>query len=169
MLLSQISLLDSMHTLLSHNSKLRKEQTNNYTTCYHHRQTIIHKHQHQRYYSHENKTNMSRSILITFLVVFLVMVNTDQTQGLTAVLNRVVRNNSIWGKSRKTSKIRQANILSSVQVTMAKQASAEQQSSSSSIVPNLSSETESFFDADAYRQEMTDLVYQRNMQRLTSA
>jgi hypothetical protein len=113
---------------------------------------------------------MSRSILITFFVVFLVMVNTDQTQGLTAVLNRVVRNNSIWGKSRKTNTSRQANSLIPVQVTITKQASAEQQSSSSSsILPNLSSETESFFDADAYRQEMTDLVYQRNMQRMTSA
>jgi hypothetical protein len=109
---------------------------------------------------------MSRSILITFFVVFLVMVNTNQTQGLTAVLNRV-RNNSIWGKSLKTNNSRHGNSLIPVQVTMAKQASAEQ--SSSSLISNLSSQTESFFDADAYRQEMTDLVYQRNMQRMSSA
>ena len=103
---------------------------------------------------------MSRSILITFLIVFLAMANVDQTHGLAGIVNRV-RNNSIWGKSRTINNSRQQNSLLPVQVTMSKQESADESSSS---LPNLTTPPVAF-DADSYRQEMTDLVYKRNMQR----
>ena len=105
----------------------------------------------------------SRSILITFLIVFLAMANVDQTQGLAGIVNRV-RNNRIWGKSRTTNNSRQQNSLLPVQVTRSKQASAEESSS----LPNLATPAVAF-DYDSYRQEMTDLVYQRNIQRTFDA
>ena len=102
---------------------------------------------------------MSRSILTTFFVAFLVAMNTRQALGLAAVLNRV-RNNSIWGKRVKFNLNRHANSLLPARVVTAKEASGDQP------LMTLPPQTDSFFDADAYRQEMTDLVYQRNMQRM---
>ena len=86
--------------------------------------------------------------------------NMDQTQGLTSIVNRV-RNISIWGQGRATNTSRQNSLLP-VQVTMAKQVSAEE----SSLIPNLPLTAKPSFDADSYRQKMTDLVYQRNMHRM---
>mmetsp|Transcript_943 Transcript_943/g.2408 ORF Transcript_943/g.2408 Transcript_943/m.2408 type:complete len:110 (-) Transcript_943:456-785(-) len=106
---------------------------------------------------------MSRSTFITYLIAVLVMVSIEQTQGLAGVVNRF-RNNIAWGKSRSTRKSRQENSLVPVQVTMAKQVSAEPMSLTSSI-SNGPNDSEPF-DADSYRQQMTDLVYQRNMQRM---
>jgi hypothetical protein len=105
---------------------------------------------------------MSRSILFSLFAIALVLVSIQEAQGLAGILNRV-RNNIIWGKSRKTLGSRHANSLLPVQVAMAKQASVEQSPFS---MPHVSPPT---FDADAYRQEMTDLVYQRSMQRMYSS
>lgn len=88
------------------------------------------------------------------------MVSIDQTQGLAGVVNRL-RNNVAWGKSRSARKSRQQNSLLPVQVTTAKQVSAEPSSSMSPVAHDSTP-----FDADSYRQQMTDLVYQRNMQRM---
>ena len=112
---------------------------------------------------------MSRSILITFLIVFLAMANVDQTQGLASlagIVNRV-RNNSIWGSKRRTTtnNSRQQNSLLPVQGTMSKQVMSAAEESTSSL-PNLITAPAVTFDVDSYRQEMTDLVYQRNMQRM---
>jgi len=102
-----------------------------------------------------------RSFLSSFFIVFLAMMNMDQTQGLTGIVNRV-QNSSIWGQGRVTNKSSRQNSLFPVQVAMAKHVSAEESSS----IPNLPLTAKSSFDAESYRQEMTDLVYQRNMQRM---
>ena len=91
------------------------------------------------------------------------MMNMDQTQGLTGIVNRV-QNSSIWGQGRVTNKSSRQNSLFPVQVAMAKQVSAEETESSS--IPNLPLTAKSSFDVTSYRQEMTDLVYQRNLQRM---
>merc|ERR1712025_873575 len=113
----------------------------------------------------QNQTIMKRSNVVNFFVLSLMIVNTYQTEGLAAILNRV-RNNSIWGKGRRASKSRCAKSCLPVQVRMAKQASTEH---SSLFIANVPSQKDLFFDPDAYRQEMTDLVYQRSMQRLCNA
>ena len=105
---------------------------------------------------------MSRSILTTFFAIFLIMAMADQALGLAGVLNRV-RNNSIWGKSRTAETNRYSKSLTPVQVATAEQSSAEHSPS------HLPPQSVAFFDAESLRQEMTDLVYQRNMERMTSS
>ena len=104
---------------------------------------------------------MSRSILTsTFLVaVLLVAMSTHQALGLAGVLNRV-RNNSIWGKRVKTNRNGHVNSL------LPATATEESGDQPSSLLPP--PQTDTFFDADSYRQEMTNLVYQRSMQRMVN-
>lgn len=98
---------------------------------------------------------MSRSTLHTLLfVVLVVAMNTHSALGLAGVLNRV-RNNSIWGRRVKNNPSRHTNSVLPAQKVS--EASADQ---SPPILP------EPIFNDDAYRQEMVNLVYQRNVQRM---
>ena len=100
-------------------------------------------------------TTMSKSTLKTLLfVVLLVAMNTDSALGLARVLNRV-RTNTIWGLRLKSNQSQHTNSLLPAQKTS--EASVDQ---SSPILPEPS------FNSDSYRQEMVDLVYQRNVQRM---
>mmetsp|Transcript_22462 Transcript_22462/g.47512 ORF Transcript_22462/g.47512 Transcript_22462/m.47512 type:complete len:110 (-) Transcript_22462:201-530(-) len=106
---------------------------------------------------------MSRSFFITFFIVVLGMMSMDQAQGLAfaGIVNRVT-NNSIWGKCGQIQTNRQTSSLLPVQAAMVKQ-----EQSPSSSMPNLPPQSDGFsFDPDSYRREMTDLVYERNMQRM---
>eukprot|EP00532_Pseudo-nitzschia_australis_P003969 CAMPEP_0168194892 /NCGR_PEP_ID=MMETSP0139_2-20121125/19496_1 /TAXON_ID=44445 /ORGANISM="Pseudo-nitzschia australis, Strain 10249 10 AB" /LENGTH=94 /DNA_ID=CAMNT_0008118573 /DNA_START=172 /DNA_END=456 /DNA_ORIENTATION=+ len=91
------------------------------------------------------------------------MMNIDQTQALAGIVNRF-RSKTIWGKTETSRNSRRNNSLVPVQVTMANQLSAEPLSSSSPL-SNLPIDSTPF-DADSYRRQMTDLVYQRNMKRM---
>ena len=98
---------------------------------------------------------MSQSTLKTLLfVVLLVAMNTHSALGLARVLNRV-RTNAIWGLRLKSNQSQHTNSLLPAQKTS--EASVDQ---SSPILPEPS------FNSDSYRQEMVDLVYQRNVQRM---
>ncbi len=103
----------------------------------------------------ETKTKMSRSILATLLVVFLFTMNTNPALGLVGVLNRV-RSTGIWGRRVKTTRSQYAHSLLPAQ--MPKEATGDQ--------PTVPPQTETFFDADSYRQEMINLVYERSVQRM---
>mmetsp|Transcript_24725 Transcript_24725/g.58058 ORF Transcript_24725/g.58058 Transcript_24725/m.58058 type:complete len:109 (-) Transcript_24725:133-459(-) len=108
---------------------------------------------------------MSRSILIPFFVLFLVTINIRQIQGLAAFFHRV-RNKTRWGKLRKIHSSRDVKSCTQVQVVTPRKISTEESTLS---IPNLSQQTDLSFDVDVYRQEMTDLVYQRGMQRMCTS
>ena len=103
--------------------------------------------------------------MIFVFIMLLAVTRTTPTHGLAGILNRV-RSKSIMGKSKNTNSNGRPNSLLPVQVTIDNQASAEQ---SSSLILPFNSKAISYFDADTYRQEMTDLVYQRSMQRMISS
>jgi hypothetical protein len=93
---------------------------------------------------------MMRSLFFALLVIVLAV---DQTQGLASTA-RTVRG-SIWGKLTRQSApgFPQAAII---------------EATTPMVVQPLSPaapDAVGGFDADAYRREMTDLVYQRSMQR----
>lgn len=99
---------------------------------------------------------MSRSILSTIFLVFLVTMNTHQALGLAGVLNRV-RTTGILGWRVNAARVRNPTSLLPAQVVTAKEASGDEPAP----------QPEPIFDADSYRQEMTNLVYERNFQRMT--
>jgi hypothetical protein len=109
----------------------------------------------------------NQNLFIT-IVILVVTMNVDQTaHGLagTRFVRRVVQNNSIWGKSRQ----QQKSIFTPVQVlglTVVDNTDDTNDINLGVTTATAATVEESFFDADSYRQEMTDLVYQRNMQRM---
>jgi hypothetical protein len=96
---------------------------------------------------------MIRSIFITLCLILVLA--TQETQGLAAIVRRF-RTVSFWGK-RSTQRTTR---LSPVQVNA--------QSLTGIVKEDLVLPPTAFvsFDPDAYRREMTDLVYERSMQRL---
>jgi hypothetical protein len=112
--------------------------------------------------------------LFIVIVILVVTMNVDQTaNGLAGIVRRVVQNNriNIWGS---TSRQQQKIIFTPVQVlgltvvdnTDDTTMTTMLHDDTTSTVTTATTVEESFFDADSYRQEMTDLVYQRNMQRM---
>ena len=112
----------------------------------------------------------NQNLFIT-IVILVVTMNVDQTAyGLAGIrfVRRVVQNNSIsGGKSRQQQKSR----FTPVQVLGLTVVDNTDDTNDINLGVTTATATaatveESFFDADSYRQEMTDLVYQRNMQRM---
>ena len=114
----------------------------------------------------------NQNLFIT-IVILVVTMNVDQTaHGLAGIrfVRRVAQNNSIWGvKSRQQQKSR----LTPVQVLGLTVVDNTDDTNDNNLGVTTATATataatveESFFDADSYRQEMTDLVFQRNMQRM---
>ena len=93
------------------------------------------------------------------------MINITGTQGLAAFFNRV-QNKSIWGKVRKTNRSLDVKSRTQVEAVIPRKITAEESTLS---IPNSSHRTDPSFDMELYRQEMTDLVYQRSMQRMFSS
>ena len=114
----------------------------------------------------------NQNLFIT-IVILVVTMNVDQTAyGLAGIrfVRRVVQNNSIsGGKSRQQQKSR----FTPVQVLGLTVVDNTDDTNDINLGVTTATATataatveESFFDADSYRQEMTDLVFQRNMQRM---
>ena len=133
---------------------------------------------------------MMHSILLSSVSVFFVVVlvlttlTIDQSvQGLAlAGIVRRVKNNSsnisIWGKRNSRSQQQRSSELPAM--TMGNTISTSARTSTTNtqqVAPSISTTTAAAvegllsspyipFDADIYRQEMTDIVYQRNMERM---
>jgi hypothetical protein len=98
-------------------------------------------------------TIMMRSIFITFCLVILAT-QLEEIQGLAAIVRRF-RCVGFWGRrsTQRTTRLHPIQVNAQAPTDMARD---------DSIPPTVFAS----FDADAYRREMTDLVYQRNMERL---
>ena len=135
---------------------------------------------------------MMHSILLSSVSVFFVVVlvlttlTIDQSvQGLAlaGIVRRVVKNNSsnnnIWGKRNSRSQQQRSSELPAM--TMGNTISTSARTSTTNtqqVAPSISTTAAAAaveglisspyipFDADIYRQEMTDIVYQRNMERM---
>ena len=110
--------------------------------------------------------------LFITIVILVVTMNVDQTAyGLAGIrfVRRVVQNNSIsGGKSRQQqqSRFTPVQVLGLTVVDNTDDTNAINLGVTTATAATAATVEESFFDADSYRQEMTDLVFQRNMQRM---
>lgn len=98
---------------------------------------------------------MIRSIFLSLFLIVLAF-NVEQTEGLAAIVRRV-RNAGLFGIGRRAQR---SAPHAAANVKRVYQAPRE---TSIAVPPATAFDS---FDADAYRREMTDLVYQRNMRRL---
>ncbi|KAG7367026.1 hypothetical protein IV203_029696 [Nitzschia inconspicua] len=98
---------------------------------------------------------MIRSTFLAFCFIVLAS-NLDQTNGLAAIVRRV-RNAGLFGIRRAQRTPRVVPNAPFVAPTLP----AAKVDPAVNLVTTFDS-----FDADLYRREMTDLVYERNMQRL---
>lgn len=96
---------------------------------------------------------MMRSFSFAIFALTLVSI-LDQTEGLASIV-RSVRRNTIWGRIIGRQTQQQLASFPEVKVVV-----------DSHPFPQVKKQNDGGFDADAYRQAMTDLVYERNMQRL---
>jgi hypothetical protein len=111
---------------------------------------------------------LNQNLFIT-IVILVVTMNVDQTaHGLAGIrtVRRAVQNNSIWGKSRQQQKKRIPTLVQVLGLTVVDNTDDTNDINLGVAATTAATVEESFFDADSYRQEMTDLVYQRNMQRM---
>ena len=112
----------------------------------------------------------SVSVSVFFVVLVLTTLTIDQSvQGLAlAGIVRRVKNNSsnisIWGKRNSRSQQQRSSELPAT--TTNTQQVAPSISTTAAAVEGLLSSPYIPFDADVYRQEMIDIVYQRNMERM---
>ena len=95
---------------------------------------------------------MMRSISFAFFALVLASMS-DQTQAF-APIDRSVRRTSIWGKLTGQPHGGSAPVPAT-------------QVMESNPLPQVPTQDSTIFDADAYRREMTDLVYERSMQRFS--
>ncbi|VEU39307.1 unnamed protein product [Pseudo-nitzschia multistriata] len=104
-----------------------------------------------------------RSTIAAALLVLLLAV--DPSHGLAGVVNRF-RRSAPWGRAvarqRRTSTSTTSGVGLPVRAAVAKQGLLTEPEPELSPHPPGSTP----FDADAYRQQMTDLVYQRSMERI---
>ena len=98
---------------------------------------------------------MVRSIFYTLLLIVIAS-NVAETEGLAAIIRRV-RNVGVFG-------IRRAQRMQNVAPPNVKLV-AQAQFDPATAVPPVTASFDSF-DIDSYRKEMTELVYQRSLQRL---
>mmetsp|Transcript_17668 Transcript_17668/g.17841 ORF Transcript_17668/g.17841 Transcript_17668/m.17841 type:complete len:125 (+) Transcript_17668:71-445(+) len=116
-------------------------------------------------------TSSTNNRLLLLIVLVLVIMNMDQTQGFqrttstSGVVSRGRQSNTVSGSSR-TGKTNN-NIINN-QSNDYELPTTQQETSLSPTAATITNEglsSSSTFDADSYRQQMTDLVYQRNLQR----
>ena len=130
------------------------------------------------------------SVSVFFVVLVLTLTTIDQSvQGLAlAGIVRRVKNNSsnisIWGTRNSRSQQQRISELPAmrkfgggVATTIGNTISTSTTTNTQQVAPSISTTTAAAvegllsspyipFDADIYRQEMTDIVYQRNMERM---
>jgi hypothetical protein len=99
--------------------------------------------------------NMMRSVFFALFALVLASM-LDQTQALASIV-RSVRRSGMWGKL--TGQPRGG--FPQVPATQATQVIE------SNLLPQVTTLDSAGFDADAYRREMIDLVYERSMQRFS--
>mmetsp|Transcript_30331 Transcript_30331/g.50397 ORF Transcript_30331/g.50397 Transcript_30331/m.50397 type:complete len:103 (-) Transcript_30331:66-374(-) len=99
---------------------------------------------------------MIRSIFVTLFCLIVLASHLEPTEGLAAIVRRF-RNTGLWGKRAP---VQQRSSAAAARVAFVQAAPSED---IRSVPPATAFDS---FDADAYRREMTDLVYSRNMQRL---
>jgi hypothetical protein len=103
---------------------------------------------------------MIRSIFIALCLIVLAA-QMEQTEALAAIVRRV-RNTGLFGIGRRAQRSTmpaQVVVPPSTPTTIASNNPSHCQSDAAGFA------FESSFDADSYRREMIDLVYQRNLQR----
>mmetsp|Transcript_58621 Transcript_58621/g.143351 ORF Transcript_58621/g.143351 Transcript_58621/m.143351 type:complete len:134 (+) Transcript_58621:222-623(+) len=125
-----------------------------------------------------NTTTVGRQVVLTLFMVIAVLSLTSQNnnssvEALAGVFRRALsRGVPRVAAGTRTHKAAAAFVSVKASSSSSSSSSSKDDDTTKSVLPTASQTTTSsstqsaFFDADMYRQEMTDLVYQRQMNRL---
>jgi hypothetical protein len=126
-------------------------------------------------------TTCARKLFLVLSLAVLMLINRSSDADALAGVVRRVRSIGIWGKLSKGRTYNTNNNYNgnynhfAVEATPSSTNPSSSSASSQSLLMEdvnapisslVESSSSSFFDADTYRREMTDLVYQRSMNRL---